>query len=264
MTHNRFFLITCVAVAALAIPQALYAQPGRGGGGGAGRVNAPAGPPVVRAGKGGGPAGAGHGIGAPRLTRLENNTALSARIQPLLPAGADMHSAAMGFRNDGEFIAALHVSRNLGIPFDQLKSRMTDNGQSLGKAIQTLRPELPKNTVKEAVRTARLMANDDVRLAKAGRAESKAASEIQSNPALSERLAPLLPEGMTVEEAAFGFKNTGQFVAALHVAKNLNIPFHALRARMIEGGESLGEAIRALRPEISPAEVEASASPGER
>jgi hypothetical protein len=68
-------------------------------------------------------------------------------------------------------------------------------------------------------------------------------------PALATKLTPLLPPGQTVETAALGFKNTGQFVAAVHVANNLNIPFDALKARMT-GPEplSLGQAITALKP----------------
>jgi len=31
----------------------------------------------------------------------------------------------MGFKNQGQFIAALHVSQNLGIPFADLKTAMT-------------------------------------------------------------------------------------------------------------------------------------------
>src|SRR5262249_51869124 len=57
--------------------------------------------------------------------RLANNTALSARIQPLLPAGTTVAAASTGFRNQGEFIAALHVSRNLNLPFDQLRIKLT-------------------------------------------------------------------------------------------------------------------------------------------
>src|SRR5579864_7302674 len=49
--------------------------------------------------------------------------------------------------------------------------------------------------------------------------------KIAANPALLARVQPLLPSGMTVATAASGFKNEGQFIAALHVSRNLNIPF---------------------------------------
>lgn len=191
--------------------------------------------------------------------RLENNARLTQRIQPMLPPGSNAGAAAAGFRNEGEFIAALHASRNLGIPFDQLKSRMTEgDGMPLGKAIQQLRPDMEKKSVKESVKTAERMAKEDVRAAKSGHIESGAAAEIRANDRLRERLTPLMPEGMTFEQASAGFKNTGQFVAALHVSRNLGIPYRDLRARMVAGGESLGEAIRALRPQMQEAEVEAA------
>src|SRR5437879_2354947 len=50
---------------------------------------------------------------------IESNPQLKARVESLLPAGMSLKTAAMGFRNQGEFIAALHVSKNLNIPFDQ-------------------------------------------------------------------------------------------------------------------------------------------------
>src|SRR5258708_3714949 len=58
-------------------------------------------------------------------TKVANNPAIVERVQPLLPAGVTLSSAAAGFRNQGQFLAALHVSRNLGIPFSQLKAEMT-------------------------------------------------------------------------------------------------------------------------------------------
>src|SRR5690242_8736884 len=45
-------------------------------------------------------------------------------------------------------------------------------------------------------------------------------SRIQSNPQLSSRLTALLPANTTLEQAASGFKNQGQFIAALHVSHN--------------------------------------------
>jgi hypothetical protein len=88
-------------------------------------------------------------------TRLANNPSLSARLQPLLPANTTLQAAASGFKNQGQFIAALHVSHNLGIPFDQLKTEMTGSDRgSLGKAIQDLRPTLSSKTVHGSVKRA--------------------------------------------------------------------------------------------------------------
>ena len=38
---------------------------------------------------------------------------------------------------------------------------------------------------------------------------------------------------MTLESASAGFKNQGQFLAALHVSQNLNIPFADLKTAML-------------------------------
>ena len=61
----------------------------------------------------------------------------------------DYEFAIHRFRNQGEFIAALHVSKNLDIPFDQLKAKVTgEHAMSLGKAIHELRPNLTEKQVK--------------------------------------------------------------------------------------------------------------------
>lgn len=67
--------------------------------------------------------------------------ALAAKIQPLLPTGTDLATASTGFKNLGQFVAAVHVSKNLDIPFDTLKAKMTGTSAvSLGQAIKTLKP----------------------------------------------------------------------------------------------------------------------------
>jgi len=79
---------------------------------------------------------------------------LGARIEKMLPANMTLNTASAGFRNQGQFIAAVHVSRNLGIPFADLRAAMlglprpgttptpntTLTPLSLGQAIQKLRP----------------------------------------------------------------------------------------------------------------------------
>ena len=77
------------------------------------------------------------------LTPQDHLTAqpkLAAKLQTLIP-GTPVNVAAQGFRNFGQFVAAVHVSNNLGIPFADLKARMTGpNPQSLGQSIHALRP----------------------------------------------------------------------------------------------------------------------------
>ncbi|TXH90240.1 MAG: hypothetical protein E6Q78_04645 [Rhodoferax sp.] len=56
-------------------------------------------------------------------------------------SAADLKTAAADFKNFGQFVAAVHVSKNLDIPFDKLKAEMTKDGGSMGKAIKTLSPK---------------------------------------------------------------------------------------------------------------------------
>jgi hypothetical protein len=69
------------------------------------------------------------------------------------------------------------------------------------------------------------------------------------NSTLNDRLSTLLPSGMSLTDAASGFKNLGQFVAAVHVSHNLDIPFTDLKDKMTSG-DSLGKAIHALKPDV--------------
>lgn len=70
---------------------------------------------------------------------LQQNTKLSENLGKLLPAGTDLQAAAAGFTNLGQFVSAVHVSNNLGIPFNDLKTRIAA-GDSLGEAIKALKP----------------------------------------------------------------------------------------------------------------------------
>jgi hypothetical protein len=58
----------------------------------------------------------------------------------MLPPGMTMDQAALGFRNQGQFIAALHASQRTGIPFADLKRAMVVQHESLGQAVHSLRP----------------------------------------------------------------------------------------------------------------------------
>jgi hypothetical protein len=117
--------------------------------------------------------GGGHGMDAsgtagPHTTGqlLTQNTQLSSKLTSLLPVGTNLQTAASGFRNLGQFVAAVHVSHNLGIPFDQLKctelatadacGTMTvpSKGSHLGQAIQTLKPAMSSTDSKSAAKQA--------------------------------------------------------------------------------------------------------------
>ena len=73
--------------------------------------------------------------------RIADNPQQRARLEAMLPTGMTLEQAADGFRNQGQFIAALNASKNQGIPFASLKAEMTGpNALSLGQAIDKLRP----------------------------------------------------------------------------------------------------------------------------
>ena len=75
----------------------------------------------------------------PVAAKISTLPRLDAKITALLPPNMTLDAASAGFKNQGQFIAALHVSQNLGIPFDALKSDMTTRHMSLGQSIQDLR-----------------------------------------------------------------------------------------------------------------------------
>jgi hypothetical protein len=99
-------------------------------------------------------AGSNNNMGGKKTVdeQLAHDSRLSSKLQGLLPANTNVQDTAKGFKNMGQFVAALHVSRNLNIPFDQLKAKMTGKPpMSLGKAIHELDPNVdPKAETKKA------------------------------------------------------------------------------------------------------------------
>jgi hypothetical protein len=89
---------------------------------------------------------------------LTQNTKLSSNLQGLLPTDTNIQDAANGFDHLGQFVAAVHVSHNLDIPFDDVKGEMM-NGSSLGEAIHKLKPNVDAR--QEAI-TANQQALDDM------------------------------------------------------------------------------------------------------
>jgi hypothetical protein len=79
-------------------------------------------------------------------TRLSSKPDQLARITPMLPAGMTLDQATAGFRNQGQFIAALNASKNQGVPFADLQKAMTVDGLSLGQAVRTLKAPAPSTT----------------------------------------------------------------------------------------------------------------------
>jgi len=173
------------------------------------------------------------------VTHIEHNPALASRLQALLPSGTSLETAATGFKNQGQFIAALHVAHNLNIPFADLKTAMTGTPrESLGRALQQLKPgvdakqaeKLAEFEGKVDLEEAREDANDNH--ANAALKNGPFIKRLQANSRLVARLTPLVPSGTTLASAAQGFKSEEQFIAALHAAHNLNIPFAQLKSEM--------------------------------
>ena len=86
----------------------------------------------------------------------------------------------------------------------------------------------------------------------ANRADRTFVDRIADQPQQRARLEAMLPPGMTLEQAASGFRNQGQFIAALEASSNQNIPFASLKTEMTGSSQlSLGEAIQKLKPATS-------------
>lgn len=77
----------------------------------------------------------------PIAAKITSHPQLDARVTALLPPGMTLNQASAGFKNQGQFIATLHVAHNLNCGptcFAQLKTDITQKGMSLGQAIQTV------------------------------------------------------------------------------------------------------------------------------
>jgi hypothetical protein len=187
----------------------------------------------------------------PIAQKISSHPQLTSKVTSLLPSGMTLNKASAGFKNQGQFIAALHVSRNLGIPFAKLKTDMTGAKHlSLGQSIQDLKPSAKATT---AAHKAETEADRDVKTTAATSTKlNPIARKISSHPQLAAKVAALLPAGLTLNQASKGFKNQGQFLAALHASKDLNIPFAQLKAEMTgKDHDSLGVAIHELKPAVN-------------
>src|SRR5260370_437310 len=113
---------------------------------------------------------------------FDRNPYLSSMLKPLLPARTTMTGAATGFRNQRQFIAALHLSKNLIIPFDQIKTRVTGNHRmSLSDSLRDIRPSLTKNLAKAEVNKAEEQAKDDQSHAKDAAKKAAAQNKLATN-----------------------------------------------------------------------------------
>ena len=198
----------------------------------------------------------------PIAAKISSKPQFNTKIAAMLPAGMTLNQASKGFKNQGQFVAALHVSQNLGIPFRDLKADMTRKHMSLGQSIQDLKKSASPTV---EVRKAEHEADDDVRNTTSPRKDSKeserreserreserrsVARQISANKQLTARVQAILPAGMTLSQAASGFASERQFLSALHAAKDLGIPFAQIKSEMTgHDHDTLARAIQELKP----------------
>lgn len=90
---------------------------------------------------------------------LERYPQVKQRVTAMLPQGMSLADASSGFKTQGQFIAALHASRNLGIPFAALKAKMTGpDAKPLGAAIHDLKSNLDLPSARQQAQKAQQQA----------------------------------------------------------------------------------------------------------
>jgi hypothetical protein len=142
----------------------------------------------------------------PVQQKLQRNTNLSSKLQSRLP-GMDLNTAAAGFRNLGQFVAAVNVSKNLGLDFTTLKTAMVTDGKSLGQAIQS-----QKGTSVDAPREAQRAEHDAetmIRVTEKDSAEKSATEKTTTEKSATEKAST--EKGSTEKKASTGkkVKSTG-------------------------------------------------------
>lgn len=94
-----------------------------------------------------------------------------------------------------------------------------------------------KRTAKADARAAKTTAKADARAAKTSARTETGTTKTEAraarlNPNQEARLLAQLPAGMTVQDAAIGFRNWGQFQAAVNASTNHNVSFVELKSKM--------------------------------
>jgi len=141
------------------------------------------------------------------------------------------------------------------VPALAQRGRGTGPGRAPGPSVMQGRPEMGRMhgrpDTPPGARASRSESRRNASGMERGGGHRTPSDRIAENPRLASKLQPLLPNWMNARDAAGGFKNLGQFVAAVHVSRNLGIHFEPLKARMTGPRElSLGDAIRELKPDV--------------
>jgi len=66
-------------------------------------------------------------------------------------------------------------------------------------------------------------------------------------PQLARQLTPLRHERIG-DDLVTGFRTPEDFAATVHAARNIRVPFMALRQQVVDEGKTLADAIRAVKP----------------
>jgi hypothetical protein len=113
---------------------------------------------------------------------FDRNPYLVSVLKPLVPQRSSLKQAATGFKNQRQFITTLHLSRNLVIPFDMIKIRVTGaHRMSLDDSLRDIRPSLSKSMVKDEVKKAEQQAKNDESRAKDEAKKAAAQDKLASN-----------------------------------------------------------------------------------
>jgi hypothetical protein len=137
--------------------------------------------------------------------------------------------------------------------------KTTVSGPKAKSTAQTTRTaKAETRAVKAEARAAKATAKAETRAAKTtAKAETRAAktqttttttetNAFKTNPNQEARLVAMLPPGTNIQDAALGFKNRGQFIAAVNASTNHSIPFFELKARMT--GIPVGSTVQTMTP----------------
>ena len=92
---------------------------------------------------------------------------VATRLLKMLPPKTNLNQASAGFKNETEFVSAVYVSKDLGIPFPRLKAKVTGtHAVSFEAAIRDLRPDLSKAKAKAEVEKGQRQAIEIAKLGK--------------------------------------------------------------------------------------------------
>src|SRR5688500_17662257 len=132
-------------------------------------------------------------------------------------------------------VPALAQGRGAGQRPPKVTTAQGPKGRTTGKPAKAPKtPNANKPTDPGGANRADRGRSDDARGADgADRADRNIAERIARNPEQKAWLEAMLPSGMTLAQASEGFRNQGQFIAALENAKNQNISFASLKTEMV-------------------------------